>query len=238
MAMLSNSICNIPYTKVDSVNLNGTKSSLGLYDCKKPPILDSSNEVIYKVDREPALCTNKPQYEWLNKDVNYSLEKNTCYCNAKTCPGGNACKGSYTNLHDGRFRSITGQQLYLGDRPYDANHNTDWWNYPPKLNDNFNVNQYSDYEHVNKGNQLYKVDRNLAVPFNDPLFTMRGNVYHTLQSTPMGKVYSRYHLDIDNKTMNNYSVLNQLNDESFFRESLISTYATPNQTDYARRYYS
>ena len=234
----NNPVCNSINIDVEPINLNGSKSSLGYYGCKKPEMLQLSNEVVYKVDREPALCSNNPQYEWLNKDMNQSLVKNNCYCNAKTCKGGNLCKGSYTNFHDGRFMDVRGQRLYLGDRPYDADHNTNWWDYPPKMNSDFAINQYSDYEHINKGNQLYKVDRDYAVPFNDPLFTMRGNVYHTMMSTPVGKVYSRYHLDIDNKTMRNYSNLDALNDSSFFRESLMSTYLTPNQTEYTRRYYS
>jgi hypothetical protein len=231
--------CNTYNIKSQEYDISKSKSSLGLYGCVKPEMLQMSNEIVYKVDREPSLCKNKPQYEYLNKNVNESLQKYDCMCKLNGEKNGcEKCQNTYTNYHDGRFMNSAGIRTFINDTPYDDMYNTNWWNLPPKFSKNFDINTYPDYENINKGTSLYKVDRDYAVPFNDPLFTMRGNVYHTLQSTPMGKVYSKYHLDVDNKTMNSYSNLSQLNDQSYFREMLISTFATPNQTEYTRRYYS
>ena len=241
--------CNSVNIKSEKINKNGYKSLCGLYDNVKPEMLQYSNEVVYKSSYGPLLKHPKDQWTYINKDTNIGLQKNARYSivedaqqcsNKKTeAPTGRPSDENkyYTNYHDARLlNNITGIRTYLGERPYDADHNTDINNFPPKMDPSFDINNYPDYENINKGNNIYK-HSNLGV-FYSPLFTMRGNVDHVLQSTPMGKVYPKYVLDIDNKTMNNYSNNHALNDSNFFRESLISTYNVPFGRDYTLRYYS
>lgn len=243
--------CKFHTIKSEDIKKDLFKSSRATYGCEKPAMLQYSNAIIYEKDREPSLPIELPaqRYETLNPN-NMGLTKATDLAQYNGACCGQAAtdrtpkgQGGWGNKHDGRLYNSAGannQKTYLGDRPYTETFNMMAWQYPPNhYPAEYKTGVFEDYSKVNTGNRFYYVDKNLAKPFNNPNFTLRGEVDHFLYTDPMGKVYSWFDKHIDNKTLTNYSPSPFIRDSTFAKENIMASQMRDTlQKDYASRYYS
>lgn len=213
------------------------KSSRATFGCEKPKMLSLSNAIVYQKDKEPCLPCEIPdnRYETLNP-TNMGLTKATDLKPINSCCGQTAWQSTF----DGRMTDAAGRRTFLGDRPYTETFNMKAWQYPPNDYPHpYETGNFADYSQVNTGNRFYYVDQKLAKPFNNPNFTLRGDVDHFLFTDPMGKVYSWFDKKVDNKTLNNYSPSPYIRDSTFAKETIMASQMRDMlQRDYGARYYS
>ena len=136
--------------------------------------------------------------------------KNDCYPKAK----------GYTYFDDGRIVDLRGMRLVL-DRPAIISTNTGLYkNFVPPTTD-YKLGTYKDYRSMSNSNIQYYVDKSIAQPFFNPIYTLSSNVDKMVYISPMDSIQPYYNKIPVTSSLNSISKDSATRDQLSFRDDLI-----------------
>jgi len=223
---------------------NGIPTNLSVTNCRIPEYFKTHNrytlETMVETDKcgiedlNPQVYTDK--YSKSFQPIESDLNKN---CNA-------VCKIKCNNI----------QYKSRDPRLYDEGH-AQWTtlNSPPidgnvRLKNVYNKNlenygqKYKGYSDINSGQVLYYIDKEIAEPFFNPLFSYRSTYSKNIYKDPMDNIKPEYirQVPYKNPTVQKCAITNPyclswINDSTQFREDLLTTQmAKRNQQKYSARW--
>jgi hypothetical protein len=128
-------------------------------------------------------------------------------------------------------------QLYLDRPPFDAKVAEEDI-YTEKVSKG-EARTFTDYSDMKGGDLKYYVDKSIAPPYIAPTFVLPATVNHEIFTDPMGTTRPQYPRNMTNWTMHNVNPYQQIRDEMWAREDILSRkIQTENQRRYDSRYFS
>jgi hypothetical protein len=128
-------------------------------------------------------------------------------------------------------------QLYLDRPPFDAKIAEE-----DIYSNEFSKGQaktFNDYSDMKGGDLKYYIDESVAPAYIAPTFVLPATVNHEIFTDPMGTTRPQYPRNMTNWTMHNVNPYQQLRDEMWAREDILSRkLQTENQRRYDTRYFS
>jgi hypothetical protein len=221
--------CSTPHTygsmPTDLAYMN--RSSLALAPSPK-----ATDTIVYKVS-EGATLRNPSTHRVVPLNREFGAYINPMFQSKQMEDGSYAYSINNMQLLDNRRWG----QLYLDRPPFDAKIAEE-----DIYSNEFSKGQaktFNDYSDMKGGDLKYYIDESVAPAYIAPTFVLPATVNHEIFTDPMGTTRPQYPRNMTNWTMHNVNPYQQLRDEMWAREDILSRkLQTENQRRYDTRYFS